>query len=38
MLKNLKIRTGDVYDNEPINDASMPPQHVSHGGGFRSIR
>lgn len=35
---NLKIRNGDVYVNEPINDASMPPQHVSHGGGFRSIR
>jgi hypothetical protein len=34
---NLKIRNGDVFVNEPITDASMP-QHVSHSGGFRSIR
>ena len=37
---NLKIRNGDVFVNEPITDASLPPQHVGHGhgGGFRSIR
>ena len=35
---NIKIRNGDVYMNEPVTDASMAPQHVAHGGGFRSIR
>jgi hypothetical protein len=35
---NLKIRNGEVYVNEPVIDASMAPPHVSHGGGFRSIR
>ena len=34
---NLKIRNGDVFVNEPITDASLPSQHVSHGP-FRSIR
>jgi len=35
---NLKIRNGDVYMNEPVTDASLAPQHVGHGGSFRSIR
>jgi hypothetical protein len=35
---NLKIRNGEVFVNEPINDASLAPQHVAHSGGFRSIR
>ena len=35
---NLKIRNGEVYMNEPVTDASLAPQHVSHGGGFRRIQ